>query len=167
LCYHHNINLLNNGGCISSKSKNNWKPNLYDDKIAYVSQYGQGIFDMLAPAPNEKILDIGCGTGDLTKKIAEKGANPTGMDASNEMIETAKHKYLDINYIKAYATSYLSNERFDAVCSNAALHWMTDSEAVIKMIASSQAPGGRFVAEFGGKDKIAPLLKGMDIILNE
>src|SRR5699024_4060141 len=48
LCYHHHINLLDNGGCISLKSKNNWKPNLYDDKIAYVSQYGQGIFDMLS-----------------------------------------------------------------------------------------------------------------------
>src|SRR5699024_2693316 len=96
LCYHHNINLLNNEGCISFKAKNNWKPKLYDDKIAYVTQYGQGIFDMLAPKQNEKILDIGCGTGDLTKKIAEKGAIPTGIDASNEMIETAKQKYPDI-----------------------------------------------------------------------
>lgn len=167
LCYHHNINLLNNGGCISLKSKNNWKPNLYDDKIAYVSQYGQGIFDMLAPKQNEKILDIGCGTGDLTKKIAEKGANPTGIDASNEMIETAKQKYPDINFIKADATSYRSDEKFDAVFSNAALHWMTDPEAVIKTIASVLSSGGRFVAEFGGKDNIATLLKGMDIILKE
>src|SRR5699024_12745438 len=125
LCYHHNINLLNNGGCISLKSKNNWKPNLYDDKIAYVSQYGQGIFDMLAPAPNVKILDIGCGTGVLTKKIAEKGANPTGIDASNERIETAKQKYPDINIINADATSYRSDEKLDAVFSHAALHWMT------------------------------------------
>src|SRR5699024_11587217 len=129
-----------------------------DDKIAYVAQYGQGIFDMLAPKQNEKILDIGCGTGDLTKKIAEKGAIPTGMDASNEMIETAKQKYSDINFIKADATSYRSNEKFDAVFSNAALHWITDQEAVIKTIASSLSPCGRFVADFGGKGNIATML---------
>src|SRR5699024_12365283 len=100
---------------------------------------------MLAPALNEKILDIGCGTGDLTKKIAEKGAIPTGIDAYNEMIETAKQKYSDITFIKADATSYRSDEKFDAVLSNAALHWLTDPESVIKTIASALSSGGRYV----------------------
>src|SRR5699024_12527510 len=68
---------------------------------------------------------------------------------------------------KADATSYRSDEKFDAVFSNAALHWMTDPEAVIKTIASALSSGGRFVAEFGGKDNIATLLKGMDIVLKE
>src|SRR5699024_12724639 len=80
---------------------------------------------------------------------------------------TAKQKYPDINFIKADATSYRSDEKFDAVFSNAALHWMTDPEAVIKTIASALSSGGRFVAEFGGKDNIATLLKGMDIVVKE
>src|SRR5699024_8130010 len=87
--------------------------------------------------------------------------------ATNEMIETAKQKYPDINIIKADATSYLANAKFDAVFSNAALLWITETEAVIKTIASVVSSRGRFVAEFGGKDNIATLLKGMDIILKE
>src|SRR5699024_7903448 len=120
---------------------------------------------MLAPAPNEKILDIGCGTGDLTKKIAEKGAIPTGIDASNEMIETAKQKYPDITFIKADAISYLSDVIFITIFSNAVIHWMTDTEAVIQTVAYALSPRGIFLAEFGAKDNIATLLKGMDIIL--
>src|SRR5699024_7008855 len=120
---------------------------------------------MLAPKPNEKILDIGCGTGDLTKKIAEKGAIPTGIDASSEMIETAKQKYPDITFIKADATSYRSDEKFDAVFSNAALHWMTDPEEVIQTIASALSPGGRFVAVFGVKVILDTLIIGMYFIL--
>lgn len=149
------------------KSQNRWKPGLYDDKISFVSQYGKGIFDMLAPAPDEKILDIGCGTGDLTQKIAEAGAIPTGIDASPEMITTAKQKYPDVTFIKADASSFRSDQRFDAVFSNAALHWMKEAEQVIQTIAAVLKPGGRFTAEFGGKGNIQKVLEGMEVVLNE
>lgn len=148
-------------------SQNRWKPGLYDEKISFVSKYGKGIVDMLAPVPNEKILDIGCGTGDLTKKIAEAGAIPTGIDASPEMITSAKQKYPNLTFIKADASSFRSDQTFDAVFSNAALHWMKDAEKVIETVASSLKPGGRFTAEFGGKDNIHKVLEGMDVVLNE
>ena len=147
------------------KSQNRWNPNLYDNKINYVSQYGQGIFEMLKAKKGEKILDLGCGTGDLTKAIADTGAIPLGMDASPEMIQTAKQKYPNIDFIEADAEEFKSNELFDAIFSNAALHWMKEAEKVILSIRDALAPGGRFVAEFGGKGNIQTLLEGIQYVL--
>ncbi len=128
-----------------------WNPELYDDKHAFVSQYGQDVLEMLDVKPAERILDLGCGTGDLAKQIAGLGARVIGIDASVEMISQAKEKYPEMDFSVADATAFHFDEPFDAVFSNATLHWIHGQDKLIECVYHCLKPGGRFIAEFGGK----------------
>ena len=122
---------------------------------------------LLDPKPDERILDLGCGTGQLTAKIAESGAHVVGLDRSAEMVGQARQNYPNIEFKLADAASFSFPGEFDAVFSNAALHWISEPEKVIKSIASSLRPGGRFVAEFGGKRNVGRLLAAAKIALEK
>jgi len=131
--------------------KFNWDPELYDDKHDFVFKFGEEIVKLLDPQKNEMILDIGCGTGDLTKKIAELSAKVIGIDNSSEMIQTAQKKYPEISFIHADAKNYQLDTRFDAIFSNAVLHWIPQAEIMIRNANQHLKIGGRYVVEFGGK----------------
>jgi len=131
---------------------NSWNPDLYDGKLSFVSHYGKGIVELLQPKNGENILDIGCGTGDLFAEIAKSDAIVTGIDASRKMIETARAKYPNISFQMADAENYKTPIKYDAVFSNAALHWMKQAEKIVKTIAFALKPGGRFVSEFAEKE---------------
>ena len=135
-----------------------WDANLYDDKHSFVWKMAAGVLELLAPKPNEKILDVGCGTGHLTVQIAEAGAQVLGIDRSAEMIRQAKEKYPTLRFEVVDATQINVRETYDAVFSNATLHWIKEPERVITGIAKALRPGGRFVAEFGGKGNTAGFL---------
>ncbi len=135
----------------SVSMSNSWNPNLYVEKHDYVFKYGEEIITLLAPENNESILDIGCGTGDLTKKISDSCKKVIGLDNSVEMIRAAIEKYPEITFIVADAKEFQIDRKFDAVFSNAALHWMPQAEKVIQNINKHLRIGGRFVAELGGK----------------
>src|ERR1700758_3201068 len=96
-----------------------WDAELYDNKHAFVFQYGEGVLDLLDVKPGERILDLGCGTGHLTKKIKDHGTDVTGMDASADMIAKAKESYPDVSFLVADATDFHFDDPFDAVFSNA------------------------------------------------
>jgi trans-aconitate methyltransferase len=128
-----------------------WNAELYDNKHAFVSQYGESVLELLDVKPGERILDLGCGTGDLAKQIQEHDAEVTGIDASPEMIAKAKAKYPELDFSVANAASFHFDEPFDAVFTNAVLHWIHDADGVIKSVYKVLKPGGRFVGEFGGK----------------
>ncbi|MDP4149255.1 MAG: methyltransferase domain-containing protein [Bacteroidota bacterium] len=128
-----------------------WNAHLYDDKHAFVFKYGEDLVKLLAPSIGEEILDLGCGTGHLTQLIAEAGADVTGVDSSNEMIEKARAAYPGLHFRVASATDLPYNQAFDAVFSNAVLHWVLDKELAIDGVYRSLRPGGRFVLEMGGK----------------
>ncbi|MCM3713651.1 methyltransferase domain-containing protein [Alkalihalobacillus oceani] len=132
-----------------------WNANLYDNKHAFVSQYGETLIGLLAPAEGEKILDLGCGTGDLTNQLSERGAIVTGVDQSTNMIDQAEQKYPHLQFDVMDGAELTYREQFDAVFSNAALHWMKKPEPVLAGIYRALKPGGRFVAEFGGQDNVA------------
>jgi trans-aconitate methyltransferase len=136
---------------------NNWDTSLYDQKHAFVYEYGKGLIPLLQPQPGELILDLGCGTGHLTQIIAESGAHVIGIDSSASMIETARSTYPQLEFHVADARDFSFESPFDAIFSNATLHWITEAEQVARCIASSLKPGGRFVAEFGGKDCVATI----------
>jgi SAM-dependent methyltransferase len=139
-----------------------WKPDLYDNKHAFVAELGKGVLEWLAPVSGETILDIGCGTGTLTAEIAAAGSRVTGLDQSEEMILSARERFPEIEWVRASATDFSLGRSFDAVFSNAALHWIKPPEAAVRCIAAALKPGGRFVAEFGGKgniDRIAEALR--------
>lgn len=131
-----------------------WDAALYDAKNAFVWKRGQGVVELLDPKPGERILDLGCGTGHLTNMIAEAGAEVIGIDKSPAMIEEARRLYPRIHFEIADAAEFHFDQPFDAVFSNAAIHWMKDQAAVARCIWQALNPGGRFVAEFGGKGNI-------------
>ncbi|WP_314302672.1 methyltransferase domain-containing protein [Brevibacillus parabrevis] len=145
---------------------NQWNAKLYDDKMSFVSAYGKGLLEWLSPVPGENILDVGCGTGDLSAQLVETGTKVTGIDFSASMIETAKQKYPQIAFSVADAHSYQSNELYDAVFSNAALHWMKKPQEVIQSVWQLLVPGGRFVAELGGKGNCEYILQALRIALS-
>ena len=138
-----------------SSSKTTWDTELYEARHAFVWQFGEGVLDLLDPKPGEKVLDLGCGTGQLTQKIAERGAEVTGLDASPEMIGQARQNYPHLRFLLQDAAAMDFREEFDAVFSNAALHWMLDAAGVARAVAAALRPQGRFVAELGGKGNIA------------
>ncbi len=144
-----------------------WNPNLYDQKHGFVSQYGEDVIKLLAPLKNELILDLGCGTGDLTNLIHLEGATVMGTDFSEEMIRKAKEKYPSIKFTVEDARDFDYKESLDAVFSNAALHWMLEKESVIKSVYKSLKKGGRFVAEFGGKGNVEKIRLALKHILTE
>jgi trans-aconitate methyltransferase len=131
-----------------------WNANLYDAKHAFVWKYGAELVALLAPRAGERILDIGCGTGHLTAQIADFGANVVGTDRSAEMIHSARQAYPHLQFEVADARDLQYRGEFDAVFSNAVLHWIPEPERVIRNVGNALRPGGRFVAEFGGKGNI-------------
>jgi trans-aconitate methyltransferase len=146
----------------------NWNATLYDNKLDFVSNYGESLLELLDAQAGERILDVGCGTGDLAYMMAEKGAQVLGIDASPEMIARAKAKYADSADFKVLDAALLDGkETFDAVFSNAALHWMLEKEKVVRGICSSLRKGGRFVFEMGGTGNVKSITDALHQALKE
>ncbi len=124
-------------------------------------QLGAGIFEMLAPQSGERIIDLGCGTGQLTAKIAESGATVLGIDASPAMVASATRDFPEIDFTVADARSFVVDPAFDAVFSNATLHWVKPAEAVVDAVYAALKPGGRFVAEFGGHGNVDSIVRAL------
>src|SRR2546423_15463085 len=131
-----------------------WDPGLYDGKHAFVWQYGASLVELLQPRPGERILDLGCGTGHLTAQLAAAGANVLGIDSDAAMIEQARKAYPALHFEQRDARDFHFDEPFDAVFSNAVLHWIKEPERVIVCLRRALKPGGRFVAEFGGRGNV-------------
>jgi len=131
-----------------------WNADLYDDKHQFVSKYGEAVIEWLQPAKGEKILDVGCGTGQLANEIAQHGAVVTGIDKSPEMIEKAKAAYPNLQFEVKDVTAFSFDEPFDAVFSNATLHWVNEKEKAIQCMYESLKDGGRLVLEMGGKGNV-------------
>jgi trans-aconitate methyltransferase len=146
---------------------NEWNAEHYDNKLDYVSGLGKGVISLLQPKPGEIILDLGCGTGDLTHEIAMSGASVMGIDQSDNMIQRARKKYPGITFTVGNAEELDMNQQFDAVFSNAALHWMTNPSKVIEHVRDILLPGGRFVAEFGGKGNVQTVIDALEATLND
>jgi trans-aconitate methyltransferase len=136
-----------------------WNSTLYDNSHDFVSQYGKGILSFLNPKPAETILDLGCGTGDLTKEIFLTGARVKGVDSSSDMITKAKAKFPEIEFHQMDARELKFDDKFDAIFSNAVLHWIPQKEIVISKMYSHLNDNGRIVLEFGGKGNNQQMLK--------
>lgn len=140
-----------------------WSADRYEANARFVSDLGQGVFDWLAPASGERILDLGCGDGPLTEKLVAAGADVIGVDASPDMIAGAQARGLDARVADGHALDF--SAEFDAVFSNAALHWMTKPDAVITGVSKALKAGGRFVAEFGGHGNVAAIRTALSSVI--
>src|SRR5580692_2474658 len=144
-----------------------WDSALYDDRHSFVWKKAGDLVDLLAPQPGERILDLGCGTGHLTAQIAARGADTLGLDASVSMIAQARQNYPKLKFALGDASAFRFDEPFDAVFSNAALHWIPDAAGVIENVARALKPDGRFVLEMGGKGNIARIVNVLREVVRE
>lgn len=142
-----------------------WDAADYGRNAAFVPALGAPVVELLAPQAGERILDLGCGDGALTVKLVDAGAIVTGVDASPAMIDAAKARGLDAHVADGQRLDF--PPEFDAVFSNAALHWMLDPAAVARGVFRALKPGGRFVGEMGGKGNIATLRAALHAELAE
>jgi trans-aconitate methyltransferase len=142
-----------------------WDVERYEAGYSFVWNYGAGVIELLSPQPGERILDLGCGAGQLTHEIASRGARVIGLDSSAGMIAQARINYPDIQFVLANAVDFTLDEPVDAVFSNAALHWVKDAGAVVECVYRALRTGGRFVAEFGGKDNIREIVAAVEEVL--
>src|SRR5690242_17486401 len=124
-----------------AKPSQSWDSELYDDKHAFVWKHGASLIDLLAPQPGERILDLGCGTGHLTAQIARAGAQVVGLDHSPEMLEQARSAYPALEFVQGDARDFSFPGSFDAVFSNAVLHWIRQPEAVLRSVRRCLRPG--------------------------
>lgn len=148
---------------MTDETANDWDPDAYDGDTGFVHDYGGSVVDLLDPNPGERVLDLGCGTGHLTAEIGDAVGEPgsvVGIDQSAKMVASARETYPDLAFAVADAREYESAEAFDAVFSNAALHWIpgADQPAVAERVAGTLEPGGRFVAELGGVENVATIV---------
>lgn len=147
----------------SSGASPAWNANFYDAKHDFVWKFGSDLAALLAPQAGERILDLGCGTGHLTAQIAESGAQVMGVDRSAEMVAAARKAYPNLKFEISDAADLHFHEEFDAVFSNAVLHWIHEPARVIIGVRNTLRLGGRFVAEFGGRGNVAKIHR----VLNE
>lgn len=135
-----------------------WNAVGYQAQFDYIWQYGANVLLQLDPQAGEHILDLGCGTGQLTAQIAASGAAAVGIDSDRAMIQQASENYPDIPFQVGDAACFQLADPVDAVFSNATLHWVNDAPAAALCIANALKPGGRFVAEFGGEGNVQTIL---------
>ena len=141
-----------------------WNPAQYDKHARFVSDLGMPVVDLLSPQRGEKILDLGCGDGALTKIVVELGCDVVAIDSSPDMIAAAKRRGLNAHVMDGQALEF--THEFDAVFSNAALHWMKSPERVIAGVWRALKPGGRFVGEFGGHGNVASIVNTLESTLS-
>jgi SAM-dependent methyltransferase len=141
-----------------------WDAQTYGLNGAFVHQLAGGVLEWLAAKPGEKILDLGCGDGQLTQRIAATGADVLGVDASADMVRAARERGVVADLGDAEQLPY-ADKTFDAVFSNAALHWVRNQDAMIAQIDRVLKPGGRFVAEMGGHGNVAAIRVALMAVL--
>ena len=147
-----------------SRAKQHWDPGRYRRNAGFVAELGQPVVELLNPQSGERILDLGCGDGTLTAKLREMGVDIVGVDASPEQVAAARELGVDARVANG-ETLHFEND-FDAVFSNAAMHWMPNADAVIEGVARALRPGGRFVSEMGGFGNIRRIKEALDTALS-
>ncbi len=144
-----------------------WNAQQYEAGYSFVWQYGRDLLGLLAPKQGEQILDVGCGTGQLSAEIASSGARVTGIDSSPDMIEQARRNVPDLTFEVHDVCDLPYDGEFDAVFSNAALHWVKPARQAAASMARALKPGGRLVVEMGGHGNVRGMIAASDLALRQ
>ena len=138
-----------------------WDAALYDNNHSFVAEYGKGLVELLKPQSGERILDVGCGTGPLTHEISQSGATVIGFDASAAMIAKARLMYPDLQFDIKDVAAFSYDQPFDAVFSNATLHWVHQADEAAACMSQALKPDGRFVVELGGHGNVEVIAESL------
>lgn len=134
---------------------NHWNPSLYEEHASFVREGGAPVLELLAPQPGERVLDLGCGPGHLTRALADRGAQVVGVDASSAMLDDARAAYPELTFQLGRAEELPFTETFDAIFSNATLHWVPRAGDAARAMCRALRRGGRLATEFGGFQNVA------------
>ena len=143
----------------SGAGSQTWNPDRYARNARFVSELGLPVVELLGPQPGERVLDLGCGDGALTEHLVAAGCTVVAVDSSPEQIEAAKRRGLDARVADGEHLPF--HHEFDAVFSNAALHWMKQPDAVLRGVREALRPGGRFAGELGGAGCVATIVTAL------
>jgi len=140
-----------------------WNPPLYESKHAFVWTSASDVLGMLDSSAGEQILDVGCGSGQLTAALAAAGIDFVGIDNDSAMIEAARRNAPHVRFEVGNARTFAFDAPFDAIFSTAVLYWISaaDMDPVLRRVHDALAPGGRFVAEFGGAGNVARVVEAL------
>lgn len=141
-----------------------WDPHRYRTEAGFVARLGEPLLELLAPQPGERVLDLGCGDGSLTQKRLAAGCEVVAVDSSAAQVAAARERGLDARVADAQRLDF--EHEFDAVFSNAALHWMPRQDAVVAGVRRALKAGGRFVGELGGAGNVASLVAALEAELD-
>jgi len=144
----------------AAASTSKWNAADYARVGGFVAELGEAALDLLDPKAGERILDVGCGEGTLTRKIVERGATVLGIDNSTEMVAAARANGVDAVLLSAEDMQFFAE--FDAAFSNATLHWVLEKEQAARAIFRALKSGGRFAGEMGGEGNLAKLREALD-----
>jgi SAM-dependent methyltransferase len=150
---------------MSDMTTQQWNAVDYASHARFVSDLGQPVLDLLQPQTGERILDLGCGDGALTERVAASGSIAVGIDSSAELLSAARARGLDVRLVDARALSFA--DEFDAVFSNAVLHWIPDLTAVFSGVHRALRADGRFVGEFGGHGCVAAVCTALRAVAGQ
>lgn len=143
------------------KSNEGWSPHLYDEKHSFVCRLARDMIEALQPTGGMRVLDVGCGTGHLTHQIAECGAQVLGIDSSATMIKRAQLQFPSLEFRLQDEHHFKTEQPFDAIFSNAALHWIHTPNHVVECLSKALTQKGRLVVEFGGDGNISCLTQAI------
>ncbi len=142
------------------RSHPGWLADEYEKQARFVFEEAEEILRWLDARPGERILDLGCGSGVIAQRLMRQGCNVLGLDVDADMLRAAKAR--GVTVVRGSGEQLPFEREFDAVFSNAALHWMTNTpQSVAEGVFRALKPGGRFVAEFGGHGNVAAIITGL------
>lgn len=151
----------------SGSNSPSWDAALYQSVCSFVPGHGDSLLKLLDPQPSERILDFGCGTGELTVRIAAEARETIGLDPSPDMIKQARNQYPELDFICCPVEEYHPEQQFDAVFTNAVLHWVSDLSETVSRIRRLLKPGGRFVGEFGANGNVKQVREALHRALKD
>ena len=134
-----------------------WNASLCDQKHDFVAEYGSDLLQFIPQNAEQSILDLGCGTGALTERLAGLGRRVLGADSSPEMIESARAQHPELEFVRCDALNLPYEQEWDVIFSNAVFHWISDHGALLRSIRRALKPDGLLVCEFGAEGNIAAI----------
>lgn len=144
-----------------------WNSDLYDNKHSFVAECGKAMINFVNVSENQKILDLGCGTGVLTNELAKNGATVIGTDLSKDMINKAKSNYPNLTFRVEDATNLPFKNEFDTVFSNAVFHWIANQEKLLYSVYNSLKDNGTLICEFGAKNNISQIQTAFEKVIGQ